>query len=74
MYAHIIYTYIYIYNKGYITWWHPSSSPFCRQETEEKTVVVPRYVPKVVEPKPIHVAVHQPPKMLGIGHRGTKYY
>ena len=35
------------------------------QETKEKTLVVPKYVPKIVESKPIHVAVHQPPKTPG---------
>eukprot|EP00913_Durusdinium_trenchii_P035450 g33176.t1 len=33
--------------------------------TENKTVVVPQYYPKEIEPKPIKVSVEQPPKKLG---------
>ena len=41
------------------------------QETKEKTLVVPKYVPKIVESKPIHVAVHQPPKTPGVEGGGV---
>lgn len=59
----------------YITVMKPKLIPkyIPMKATENKTVVVPQYYPKEIEPKPIKVSVEQPPKIIYQPVNETRY-